>query len=211
MKRCLQEIKQEEDLKVASHSDEILLLNNILICHEDQEPGPIVKRSGLYAALLELRKEQDMDEHQLPGQDQLELLEVARKLAKFSATARPADVVFPEYKPGATDYNCGLEAMYAFASHVQAVPSTSCEADFTVHYVASMLSALQGRDHNFTYDTLSTHVKTRRPDVTLSVDGKEIFFCKITSQKRAGEKKKVSLDLIRLGRFMKAAINSGVS
>ncbi|KAF9166093.1 hypothetical protein BGX20_000339 [Mortierella sp. AD010] len=211
MRRCLQEIKQEGDLKVALHSDEILFLNNILILHNDQEPGPIVKRSGLYANLMKLGKEHDTEEYQLPGQDQLDLLAVARKIAQLPATIRPADVIFPAYKLEAADYNRGLEILYAFASHVQTAPSSSREADFTVHYVVSMLSALQGPGQNFAYDTLSAHVKTRRPDVALNIDGKEIFICEITSQKRANDKKKVSLDFIRLGRFMKAAVNNGVS
>ncbi|KAF9103928.1 hypothetical protein BGX27_010307 [Mortierella sp. AM989] len=102
---------------------------------------------------------------------------VVREIAQLPATMRPADVVFSAYRPEAIEYNRGLEIMYAFASHVQAVPSSSYEVNFTVHYVVSMLSTLQGLDHNFTYDTLSAHVKTRRPDVALKIDGKEIFFC----------------------------------
>ncbi|KAF8921671.1 hypothetical protein BGZ58_004034 [Dissophora ornata] len=125
---------------------------------------------------------------------------------------RASSIVFPLYRPEEHAHNLCLEMLYHFACHLEKVPiSANTEATFVAHSVMSMLSPIQHEQRqHLQYDQVSKVVKRRRPDIRLMHNKKEILFAEVTSPVRASDQKKVSIDLVRLGRFMKAAINNGV-
>jgi hypothetical protein len=206
-----------ETLKVATHADELLLLNDIIVIHDDHEQGPVIVTSGLATCISQLKNlnrpavSTDQQFH-LDNEQQGNLVAIAQKVVGMGHNSRAASILFPLYRPQEPAFNLCLEMVYHFACHLEKFPtSPTTEATFVVHAVVSMLSPIQHQYHqHLSYDQHSKVIKSQRPDVRLIHNTKEILFAEVTSPVRAGDRKKVSVDLIRLGRFMKAAINNGV-
>ncbi|KAF9348664.1 hypothetical protein BGX26_012941 [Mortierella sp. AD094] len=224
---CHHKIASMETLKVATHADELLLLNDILVMHDDKEQGPIMTESGLASCLARYKQQQQQQQQQqqdareptltnqyhLDHEQQGKLISVAMELTGLPQDRRPASVVYPQYRVGYDTFNMGLEMLYQFSCHLEKFPTSArTESTFVAHSVMAMLSPIQNdpRQH-LIYDQVSKVFKRRRPDIRLIESKKEIFFGEVTSPERASDRRKVSIDLVRLGRFMKGAINNGVS
>ncbi|ORZ26911.1 hypothetical protein BCR41DRAFT_383972 [Lobosporangium transversale] len=215
--QCHSKIASMETLKVAEHADELLLLNDILIIHDDKEQGPIITESSLASFLAQYKRTHDelestIDLQHLNHEQQGKLISIAMELIGLAQDRRAASVVFSQYRIGQDAFNICLEMLFQFSCHLEKFPtSPRTEATFVAHSVMAMLSPIQNdlRQH-IIYDQVSKAVKRKRPDIRLIYNKKEVLFGEVTSPERASDRRKVSIDLVRLGRFMKGAINNGV-